>query len=363
LSPPRSDQIQVVVIGPGFGESILIHLGNNCWAIFDSCVDSKSGRPAALAYLRSIDVDPKISVKFILATHWHNDHIGGMSELVEACPSARFSFPLGLNKTQFAEFIELYIKKSTAVDNGVSEIYKTLSDVVAGNRDWTFSLANLPLFVFRDATTGVDTKITALSPSHPDCLEFIAYISSQSTRPDFSVSRVPAPHSNLLSAAAWIEIGERAILLGADLEERRRADTGWSAVLASTTRPGGMASIYKIPHHGSGNGHHGQVWSEMLTADVIAVVTPWTRGRGLPTQQDCNRIDRLASQSFITSTRANRNLRHGQTVTRTLREANIKLRRAEYPTGFVRLTTAISGDDRSWQIECSPEADALARFF
>jgi beta-lactamase superfamily II metal-dependent hydrolase len=363
MNGPLSDEIEITIIGPGFGESILIHFGNNCWAIVDSCIDSKSKRPAALAYLDSIGVDPKDAVKFILATHWHNDHIGGMSELVTVCSSAEFSFPPGLDQKQFAEFITLYNKKSTAIDNGVSEIYKTFRTIMSTGRKWGFALANVTLFSGRNVTTGIDTKITALSPSHPDCLKFLSFIGSQSPPPGVSVTRVPSPNSNLLSSAAWVEIGEKNILLGADLEERANPNSGWSAVLASTARPQGAASIFKVPHHGSENGHHAQVWSQMLIGDVIAVVTPWTRGRGLPQRSDCDRIAQLASQSFITSGRTNLSLRYGQAVTKTLREANIRLTRSEFPTGSVSLRTPISALDTSWNIKCSSEAGTLEQFF
>jgi hypothetical protein len=60
-------------------------------------------------------------------------------------------------------------------------------------------------------------------------------------------------------------IGDIALLLGADLEETGEEDTGWSVIVASTERPHGKASIFKIPHHGSETAHHdaqyGSRWS------------------------------------------------------------------------------------------------------
>ena len=106
-----------------------------------------------------------------------------MSELVAACTSAKFSFPLGLDKQQFAEFITLYNRKSTAIDNGVSEIYKTLNIVLNSQREWAFALGDQPLFMHLNEVSGVRTKVTALSPSHPEILNFIGYISSKSPLP------------------------------------------------------------------------------------------------------------------------------------------------------------------------------------
>jgi hypothetical protein len=49
------------LIGPGYGESIIVHLGDGEWMIVDSCVqrlDQGNPQSAAVAYLREIGVDP-----------------------------------------------------------------------------------------------------------------------------------------------------------------------------------------------------------------------------------------------------------------------------------------------------------------
>lgn len=82
MEPPRPDQVEVTLLGPGFGESILVHIGDNHWIIIDSCIDSDTGSPAAITYLEGLGVDPGEAVKVIVATHWHDDHIGGISTLL-----------------------------------------------------------------------------------------------------------------------------------------------------------------------------------------------------------------------------------------------------------------------------------------
>jgi hypothetical protein len=58
---PFENEIEVTVFGPGFGESILMHLGKNCWAIVDSCIDKATKNPAALSYLEQIGVDASVA--------------------------------------------------------------------------------------------------------------------------------------------------------------------------------------------------------------------------------------------------------------------------------------------------------------
>ena len=47
--PPEHNVMEVTVIGPGYGECILLHIGNGSWVIVDSCFNAES-HPAALKY-------------------------------------------------------------------------------------------------------------------------------------------------------------------------------------------------------------------------------------------------------------------------------------------------------------------------
>ena len=80
---------ELTLLGPGYGESLVLHLGGGMWVLVDSCLDS-DGFPQALRYLESIDVDPAEAVDLIVATHWHDDHIRGIADLVETCKKATF---------------------------------------------------------------------------------------------------------------------------------------------------------------------------------------------------------------------------------------------------------------------------------
>jgi glyoxylase-like metal-dependent hydrolase (beta-lactamase superfamily II) len=96
-TPPRSDEAEVSVFGPGFGECLVVHLGNNDWIVVDSCTDAESKRPVALEYLETIGVDAATHVSLVIATHWHDDHIGGFGKLYMACKAARFACSAALN--------------------------------------------------------------------------------------------------------------------------------------------------------------------------------------------------------------------------------------------------------------------------
>jgi hypothetical protein len=61
-SPPQYDEIEVSVFGSGYGESVLVHLGQHEWMVVDSCVDMPSGQPAPIQYLRGLGINPAETV-------------------------------------------------------------------------------------------------------------------------------------------------------------------------------------------------------------------------------------------------------------------------------------------------------------
>ena len=83
-NPPDSDQIEVSLFGPGYGECVVLHVGDGAWVIVDSCID-QDDNPVALKYLNEIGIDLAQNVNLIVATHWHDDHIRGLGRLTTAC--------------------------------------------------------------------------------------------------------------------------------------------------------------------------------------------------------------------------------------------------------------------------------------
>lgn len=51
---PAKDELEVTLLGPGTGESVVIHVGDDRWVIVDSYEDE--GLPAARRYLDDINV-------------------------------------------------------------------------------------------------------------------------------------------------------------------------------------------------------------------------------------------------------------------------------------------------------------------
>src|SRR5215216_1434282 len=89
---PPPDVIEVSLFGPGYGEAIAVHLGDGHWLLVDSCIDPDAKEPASAVYLDRIGV-PQDAVRQIIASHWHDDHVRGISRLAEKYSSASFFVP------------------------------------------------------------------------------------------------------------------------------------------------------------------------------------------------------------------------------------------------------------------------------
>lgn len=106
--PPPADTLEISLFGTGVGEGLAVHLGDGNWALVDTCREISNGIPLNLAYLESIGVDVEVAVKIIIATHWHDDHVDGLSNIIDRCPNARLAFSQALACDEFLSLVQLY---------------------------------------------------------------------------------------------------------------------------------------------------------------------------------------------------------------------------------------------------------------
>lgn len=270
---------------------LVVHLGADEWMIVDSCVSPDHHVPA-LNYLDRIGVETATAVKLVVATHWHDDHVRGISQIVDRCPGAQVVWSVALQSDElirgvgsrrpFGRF------DSVKTTSGVEEMRRIFAQV--GERRIVWAVEGRCRYQ-RGGTS--HCHIRALSPS-----DRVVTRAQSSIRdllfadPAIVVGR---PDRNLTAVVLWVEVGERTMLLGADLQQSPPAHSGWSTIVGANARPRGSAEVFKVPHHGSANGHHEPVWAEMLVPKPEAVVCPCANGSTkLPTEDD---IERLCNRS------------------------------------------------------------------
>ncbi len=360
--PPTADEIEITLLGRGFGESVVLHLCDGDWVVIDSLLD-KRRLCAPLEYLQGLGVAPD-HIHTVLATHFHDDHIGGISQLYDAAKSAKLA--MSLPKT--ARELYTYLSANAVggigkISSGVDELAKLVQIRKSQGRDcFRHCQADLTLVRKASAAANVEITLTALSPIPADIDDFLLQLGAAAVDGQGTATRLMAFEPNDISVAAWLAVGNDAVLLGADLETKARADRGWKAVIASTERPKGQASVYKVAHHGSENGDHPDIWNVLLEPRPISMLSPFNKGVGRPKRSDVERILAASDEAYTTNRTPFRRYRDGTPVVRTALEAdNISIRAGNSEVGRVTLRRKIC-QDATWRVYLSDGASHLKEF-
>ena len=334
--PPQAAEIEVTLMGPGFGESVVVHFGNGEWMMVDSCIDRSDAarHPAGLKYLRALGVNVASAVKLVVVSHWDDDHVQGIAEVVAACTSAQFCASTAITGREFDRYVESVSLGATATAGGnVSNLRRVLELLRA--RDQAVKVATPG----RRLHSG--PNITSWSPSDHEAMLFLQFIAHSMPQAGQTLRKVVPGSPNLTSIVLSIDREDESILLGGDMEFHLDKRRGWGAIVTEAEGIGFVkGNLVKIPHHGSHTGHDDRMWSNLLKPTPISVIAPFGRGaieKRPPKSEDVRRINRLSSKTFITAPRAIDKVRKmDRAVSRSLREGNIHFN-GRTPLGIVQL--------------------------
>lgn len=335
--PPARDEIEISLFGPGFGESLAIHLGARQWIIVDSCVDKGIPDPIPIHYLKNIGVDVTTEVSHVVASHWHDDHVRGLSQIVEQCTQARFVCASAMMSDKFQLLGELYSTPPSAPRSGIDNFAKVHMVVDAQRKTVVRAGPNRQFINRLGAPLGLhyDVKLFSLSPSDEAAEAAVRNLAS-SLSAKIPVKRLANLLPNDFSIVLQLMAGQDSFLFGSDMETH--AKYGWRAILASEGKPTETSLAFKVAHHGADSGHDDEVWAKMLQPNPYAIMTPFVRGGvRLPTSTDIARIRRLTVNAFITadpSVAPKRQYR--PSVQRTIRESGFRITPVSTSWGHIR---------------------------
>jgi hypothetical protein len=304
--PPAPDVVEVSIFGPGKGECILVHLGHGKWIVVDSCVDQQDNSIPVIEYLKHLNVSIESDVLMILGTHAHDDHIAGISRVLNECTSAFFGCSSALIGEDFISVLEqdyqaeLNLRKSAYSEfRKVQEIANSRHKANQGRRYMRRVVEDYPL-INLEWPNGFKSTVTALSPSHEAVTRALRNLAKVTV--DVGKPRRPfRGDPNECSVALWIEALDKRILLGADLL-KGPSGCGWAGILSSF-KPSECASLFKVPHHGAPNADEVKVWDQLLVPESpVALLAPFRGGhRARPDAADRARITARTRHAFITA--------------------------------------------------------------
>jgi hypothetical protein len=355
-SRPKDDEIELSIFGPGRGECIVLHLGFNEWCMIDSCIDPATSLPIGAKYLSSLGEGTLAGVRLVLATHWHDDHIRGLSAALNQFPNATFACSNALRSEEFLKLVGLELD-SLQGNSGVDEfghVYKVLLERNRQSRPrrlvspgWAIEnrcLLQLPV----SGQRAFPASLIALSPSDGVVRQAYQQIAKLIPKPGEPQRRIINQSPNSTSVALWVQIGERRVLLGADLEQTQHHGEGWFGVLDSFQQ-NAKASIIKVPHHGSSNADCPEVWQSLLETEPLAVLTPFSSGRALPQKKDIDRLKERTQSVYCTAPPPVKLPKREKVVEKMLRDR--KRKAVSGTLGHIRVRWSVTDKSAGPQIE------------
>ncbi|NVN93986.1 MAG: MBL fold metallo-hydrolase [Bacteroidetes bacterium] len=366
INLPQDNILEISLIGTGggYGESIVIHLGEKNWVIVDSCINPKTKDCLPLKYLESKGVNIEKDVKLIICTHWHDDHILGISKLFEYCKSSIFCMARTTDTKKFLQLVGLDHNKAKneASASSTSEIQKCFD--ILYNRKTVLKGAEQDKLLFSLENNEINAKVYSLSPSDFVMNEFDKEISTLISDYGCSNRKIIFQTPNEKSVALLICVNKHFILLGSDLEVSSDIRKGWLCILDNCQCINlKKASLFKLPHHGSENSYHKRIWDELVLPNTIAKITPWNLGTKLPKDKMLETFLEHTENLFITSLISNNNTakKRERSISKAISKFNNTLYEVKYNFGIVRSRLNLLNDNEKWQTDLFGEAIKITK--
>lgn len=351
-SPPPPREVELSLFGPGKGECVVLHVGNNEWIVVDSCMSEDAETPIAIAYLKSLGLDPSSCVKLVALTHWHDDHIKGAASTLREASAATFACSVALLSKDFISLVHSGDQiRLVGQTSGVREFADILDELDRrGARGGPGVWAQEGTVLYRSSDQAA--KLIALSPSPQTITNAARVIGSLIPTVGAAKNPVPRVTPNETSVAMLLEFGELSFLLGADLEVHSDVRCGWAAVVNSANRPNVPAIAFKIPHHGSPNGDYPDAWSNMLVPQPVAAIAPYAGGQTpRPSADDIARIKSQTKSLHCTVGNLAWAPPRRRGSDKTINEVASSRRAVRSRPGHVRLRVPFGGNVNSIRVE------------
>jgi hypothetical protein len=102
------------------------------------------------------------------------------------------------------------------------------------------------------------------------------------------------------------------------------------------------------------------VWSKLLEAQPVAVLTPFSRGKvHLPTGKDISRICTQTEKTYITALKQANLKKRDKVVEKMIQETVKSIKPISYSTGQIRCRIKPESETSSWKVELFGEAQEL----
>lgn len=283
-------QLGIHVIGPRLGESIVLHLPDGGIGVIDSYACPKAPHPVVRFLKRRFS--GVSGLRFFAITHPHADHCFRCAEVCAEYPPdevwAFRPFPLGQLRDYYEAIQDLGSADSVERESGLptgSVVHSLLKFEQQVNTFMKAGKIRYRSLAWSQPFTlcGGEVTIHFLTPGDKCQYTYSESISrslQQITKDGVrlqDISAITEPRHNMASGGILLEYGMTRALLMADAEEELWTEWFGSNPNAAMRSP---VQFLKASHHGSKNGYHAKLYSELADPKrTVAVVTPFNQGR------------------------------------------------------------------------------------
>jgi len=291
---PSEDEVEITTLGKraDSGESIVIHLGHDKWCIVDSCeTDNGEVLPLLFSQERGVNFD---NVVFVVCSHWHTDHIRGLSKIVGACKNAKFIMSKAGKKEDFLRYV-VYKTATSRKGSKYSELKDCLSCIALREKE---RKSTFKAYAFMDKVLHDDNNVSICSLSPSDAiLDAFDQVLLDNDKDGSEISD-NSIDENLYSIALIVKGNFPPILVGGDLQIAfkrkstdftecdveycvKHKDYGWCNVVKNSSTMKDNIGYIKIPHHSSITSFCAKMWNERMGEKVIGVSTMFINNKGV----------------------------------------------------------------------------------
>jgi len=365
MSLPEKTIAEITLIGTGggYGESIVAHLGNHNWIVIDSCRSPVTKESLPLTYLKNIGVDVAKEVVLIVCTHWHDDHILGISDVLRECLNAEFCIAAAHDKKKFLQLMELdYEKVEIEVSNSsTSEFQMCLGILTERTQEIKRAVQDRLL---KTISIGSNRKceVYSLSPSDYTLRKFDQELSALMENYQSAAKKIPTGTPNSKSVAIFLRLNSHGVILGADLETSKNRNEGWSCILDQSQVLDRVSSLFKIPHHGSENGFCDEIWNRFLDSNTISKLTPYNKKQKLPQPDMLNKYVELSKELYMTTlVYGDKPKERTKAIDKMLKKMEYKVREVKFQQGIIRCRIDILDPKATWEVEPLQNAQKIEK--
>jgi len=311
LTPPHANELEICIFGPGYGESVVLHIPAVGWGIIDSCTAKVAEGEVVLPleYLTTLLAPQFPKLAFVILTHPHEDHYKGLDRILQKYPGGteRVCRYDGDGIRELKMYIATQRTGLRDVLPGFAKVLEVMKEAAAKGAQFRRLLEMTSVFNFEKVTVEeygtTDISMIALSPSALSVEKYIEMLFSAIPKTGEVVLPMRDEAHNLISVALLLKLGDLQVIFGSDLESGSTDSIGWKGVIYNKDCPDLRANLVKVAHHGSESGHNSLAWKQHCDkTKPIAVITPFSHGgRPLPEDQVVATLRKVTDRVGITS--------------------------------------------------------------